>query len=190
MSEQITQSSALLILIKDSNHPFIFLWRWKKNIVYCWANVTDTHHKKEEQMKRKHKWFGFTVTAFCGGVVEVRVLATDPATLDEGRPREAFDALSPSRETSLSNRHWRSQSNRSWRCVTQIASTSHTHTRTYTELNQPASSGNILLLYSTCTHCNESLSQAFASCKHHAGTQPEANKAGAVREHVGQASEE
>lgn len=43
----------------------------------------------------------------------------------------------------------------------------------------------------TNTHTlNESLSHAFASHKHHAGTQPEANKAGKVSEHVGQADEE
>lgn len=72
------------------------------------------------------------------------------------------------------------------------ATHTHTHIHRAEQVCQP-----LRATYSSCTvhtrthtHCDESLSQAFASRKHHAGTQPEANKAGEVSEHVGQAGEE
>lgn len=100
-----------------------------------------------------------------------------------------LSAPSPSRETRFSNSQWHNRCNCSCGCVTGIAGMPHTNTHGAEPVCQPLRATCSSCTVHTRTHCNESFSRAFASRKHHAGTRPEANKAGGVSEQVGQAAE-
>ena len=175
VSEQITQRSVLLILIRD---PKPHAGSETKYSLFC----TRLPGKMSQMVARqKH-------TTHRNRVSTVNWLRSGSWRMESGRrassERERYAALRlhPGR-LSLSNWHWHNQ---------------HTHTHTHTHRAEPVCQP-LRATYSSCTvhthththtHTNESLSQAFASHKHHAGTQPEANKAGEVSGHVGQAGED
>ena len=133
VSEQITQRSVLLILIRD---PKPHAGSETKYSLFC----TRLPGKMSQMVARqKH-------TTHRNRVSTVNWLRSGSWRMESGRrassERERYAALRlhPGR-LSLSNWHWHNQ---------HTHTHTHTHTQSWTSL--PASPGNILLLYSTHTH--------------------------------------